>query len=65
MDRTLVAAHAPAPAAVHPEARVAVPCAARPATGYRHYDGPCRCFVGGPAPEFPPARRPGTRPAAA
>ena len=32
-----------------------VPCAARPSTRYRHFDGPCRCFVGGPAPEFPAA----------
>lgn len=31
-----------------------VPCAARPSTRYRHLDGPCRCFVGGPAPEFGP-----------
>ena len=30
-----------------------VPCAARPSTRYRHLDGPCRCFVGGPAPEYP------------
>ena len=30
-----------------------VPCAARPSTRYRHVDGPCRCFIGGPAPEFP------------
>ncbi len=30
-----------------------VACAARPSTRYRHFDGPCRCFVGGPAPEFP------------
>lgn len=30
-----------------------VPCVARPSTWYRHFDGPCRCFVGGPAPEFP------------
>ncbi len=33
---------------------VAVPCAARPSTGFVHLDGPCRCFVGGPAPEFAP-----------
>ena len=33
----------------------AVPCAARPSTRFVHRDGPCRCFVGGPAPEFPPA----------
>lgn len=32
-----------------------VPCAARPGTGFVHLDGECRCFVGGPAPEFPPA----------
>lgn len=31
----------------------AVPCAARPSTAFVHRDGPCRCFVGGPAPEFP------------
>jgi len=31
-----------------------VPCAARPSTGFVHLDGPCRCFVGGPAPEFAP-----------
>lgn len=36
-----------------------VPCAARPSTGYRHHDGPCLCFVGGPAPEYPASRRPG------
>ena len=32
----------------------AVPCAARPSTGFLHLDGPCRCFFGGPAPEFAP-----------
>ncbi|WP_024285775.1 hypothetical protein [Cellulomonas sp. KRMCY2] len=32
----------------------AVPCAARPSTGFVHLDGPCRCFFGGPAPEFAP-----------
>ncbi|UZN03221.1 hypothetical protein [Cellulomonas sp. S1-8] len=31
-----------------------VPCAARPGTPFRHLDGPCQCFFGGPAPEFPP-----------
>lgn len=31
-----------------------VPCAARPSTGFVHLDGPCRCFFGGPAPEFAP-----------
>jgi hypothetical protein len=29
-----------------------VPCAARPSTGFVHLDGPCRCFFGGPPPEF-------------
>ncbi len=38
-----------------PEARRGVPCAARPSTRFRHLDGPCRCFVGGPPPEYPPA----------
>ena len=33
----------------------AVPCAARPGTPFRHLDGPCQCFFGGPAPEFPPS----------
>lgn len=32
-----------------------VPCAARPSTGFLHLDGQCRCFFGGPAPEFAPA----------
>ena len=27
------------------------PCAARPHANLVHLDGPCRCFVGGPAPE--------------
>ncbi|HEY3438116.1 MAG TPA: hypothetical protein VGK35_10560 [Actinotalea sp.] len=31
---------------------VPVPCAARPSTAFVHLDGPCRCFFGGPAPEF-------------
>lgn len=31
---------------------VPVPCAARPSTSFAHIDGPCRCFFGGPAPEF-------------
>jgi hypothetical protein len=34
---------------------VVVPCAARPSTGFVHLDGPCRCFAGGPPPEFAPA----------
>lgn len=29
-----------------------VPCAARPWTTLVHVDGPCRCFVGGPAPVY-------------
>lgn len=33
---------------------VPVPCAARPSTTFLHRDGPCRCFFGGPAPEFAP-----------
>ena len=33
----------------------AVPCAARPSTGFVHPDGACRCFVGGPPPEFAPS----------
>lgn len=32
-----------------------VPCAARPSTGFLHRDGSCRCFAGGPAPEFAPS----------
>lgn len=39
----------------------AVPCAARPSTGFVHLDGPCRCFAGGPAPEFAPTPLPGDR----
>ncbi|NTW42218.1 MAG: hypothetical protein HGA44_20460 [Cellulomonadaceae bacterium] len=34
-----------------------VPCAARPSTGFLHLDGRCRCFFGGPAPEFAPMPR--------
>ncbi|MCC2313692.1 hypothetical protein [Cellulomonas xiejunii] len=37
-----------------PAERAPVPCAARPGTPFRHLDGPCQCFFGGPAPEFPP-----------
>ncbi len=29
-------------------------CAARPHSGLMHFDGTCRCFFGGPAPEFAP-----------
>ncbi|TKR24114.1 hypothetical protein FA014_07850 [Cellulomonas hominis] len=32
------------------------PCVARPHAGLVHRDGPCQCFVGGPAPEH--AERP-------
>ncbi|UCN14847.1 MULTISPECIES: hypothetical protein [Cellulomonas] len=32
----------------------AVPCAARPGTPLHHPDGACRCFAGGPRPEFLP-----------
>ncbi|GGC04593.1 hypothetical protein [Cellulomonas carbonis] len=38
-----------------------VPCAARPYTGFVHRDGACRCFFGGPAPEFPPVAGPPAR----
>lgn len=38
-----------------------VPCAARPSTRFVHRDGACRCFVGGPAPEFPPTAGPPMR----
>lgn len=37
----------------HKSPRTAVHCVARPSTGFVHRDGPCRCFTGGPAPEFP------------
>lgn len=37
---------------VDPPGRRAVPCAARPSTSFRHLDGPCQCFFGGPPPEF-------------
>lgn len=30
------------------------PCAAHPHSGLMHFDGTCRCFFGGPAPEFAP-----------
>lgn len=43
-----------APEAARAEADRPVPCAARPSTGFLHWDGPCRCFFGGPAPEFAP-----------
>lgn len=29
------------------------PCVASPDRGLVHKDGPCTCFVGGPAPEWP------------
>lgn len=40
------------PPLVDAPARRPVPCAARPSTSFRHLDGPCQCFFGGPAPEF-------------
>ncbi len=48
--------HGPAPVEM-----LGVPCAARPSTGFRHYDGPCQCFFGGPAPVFPPSQDPTRR----
>ena len=41
-----------------------LPCAARPSTGFIHRDGPCRCFFGGPGPEFAPVHDPEGLPAA-
>jgi len=38
--------------------RAPFPCVARPSTGFVHLDGPCRCFVGGPPPEFPAVEQP-------
>lgn len=46
-DRAGVPVPADGPVA---ETAVAVACAARPSTRFAHRDGPCRCFVGGPAP---------------
>lgn len=66
MNVVLTTTRAPEPHAVVPmlarsiddtdatTADPAVPCAARPSTGFVHLDGPCRCFFGGPAPEFAP-----------
>ena len=52
------AASAPvAPGAAAAQMAGPVPCAARPSTGFIHLDGPCRCFFGGPAPEFAAQRR--------
>lgn len=42
-----------------------VPCAARPATGFRHLDGVCECFFGGSPPAFPAASDPAGRAARA
>lgn len=44
-----------------PDVRVPVPCAARPGSTLWHLDGPCRCFVGGPSPEFAPSTATPTR----
>lgn len=30
-------------------------CVAHPGRNLVHRDGPCRCFFGGPGPEYPPA----------
>lgn len=46
---------APDPRPVQAAELPGVPCAARPSTGFRHLDGPCECFFGGPAPVFPAA----------
>jgi hypothetical protein len=43
------------------EAPAGVPCAARPSTGFRHFDGPCQCFFGGPPPSFPASTDPTAR----
>lgn len=34
---------------------IPVPCVARPSSLLWHLDGACRCFFGGPAPEFAPS----------
>ncbi|WP_298459125.1 hypothetical protein [uncultured Cellulomonas sp.] len=34
-----------------------IPCAARPAAGLVHLDGPCGCFCGGPPPVYAPRPR--------
>ncbi|MFC0643935.1 hypothetical protein [Cellulomonas phragmiteti] len=53
---TLLRLLLPDPRAGHePRPAEPVPCAARPGTPFRHLDGPCQCFFGGPAPEFPPS----------
>lgn len=39
----------------------AVPCAARPYASLVHVDGACRCFTGGPPPEYAAPRNPGPR----
>lgn len=51
---TLLRLLLPDPRESRTEAPTPVPCAARPGTPFRHLDGPCQCFFGGPAPEFPP-----------
>ncbi|MBO1753021.1 hypothetical protein J4G33_14505 [Actinotalea sp. BY-33] len=56
-DSTPLATTAPEGAVLALTARSGpVPCAARPSTGFIHRDGPCRCFFGGPGPEFAPVR---------
>ncbi|MGW6130157.1 hypothetical protein ACWFNE_09040 [Cellulomonas sp. NPDC055163] len=39
----------------------AVPCAARPYASLVHTDGACRCFTGGPPPEYAAPRPLGAR----
>jgi hypothetical protein len=39
----------------------AVPCAARPYASLVHVDGACRCFAGGPPPEYAAPRQLGPR----
>lgn len=38
--------------ATRSEGPAAVPCAARPYASLVHVDGACRCFAGGPPPEY-------------
>ncbi len=58
---TLVADAAEAATPGSAPVRTPTACAARPSTGFVHRDGACRCFAGGPAPEFAPSRLPTPR----
>ena len=59
-ERAATVVPVPVPVLVEPAQRsaadqvpaIAVPCVAHPHAGRVHLDGPCRCFVGGPAPVF-------------